>query len=86
MTLTYGCMARSRLRGYFATMLSDPKSTAGKGRATIDEQRNFLIELILSFYTICSDAIEGRYFHDFFQNDKDSEKLLRANLMNLHVE
>ena len=67
-------------------MLSDPESTAGKGRATIDEQRNFLIELSLSFYTICSDAIEDRYFHDFFQNDKDSEKFLWANLMNLHVE
>jgi GTP-binding protein EngB required for normal cell division len=58
----------------------------GPGRTTAWEQRNYLIELSQSFYTICRDAIGGHYDHEFFREDLDESRRLCANLMNKHFE
>jgi GTPase SAR1 family protein len=58
----------------------------GPNRATIDEQRPFLIQLSQSFQTICQAAARGDYDHEFFQSDQNTERRLCANLMNKHFE
>jgi GTP-binding protein EngB required for normal cell division len=58
----------------------------GPSRATVEEQRAFLIELSQSFQKICRDAIRGDYDHTFFRSDLKPERRLCANLMNKHFE
>lgn len=71
------------------------KDKLGPSRASIDDQRAFLIQLSQSFQTICQAAVRGDYDNDFFRCDElrgfqlfatdvSSEKRLCANLMNKH--
>ena len=58
----------------------------GCSRATILEQKTFLIELSQSFQSICRAAVRGDYDHTFFRIDENPERRLCANLMNKHFE
>lgn len=57
----------------------------GVNRATIEEQRIFLIELGENFLTLCKSATDGFYEDEFFgdaRSDEGYEKRLRAVIQN----
>ena len=58
----------------------------GTGRATLQEQRNFLITVSEEFHSICRDAIRGDYHHAFFKVDSSPERRLCADVRNQYFK
>lgn len=57
----------------------------GPGRTTVQEQKNFLIDLSDKFQQICRSAVRGDYDHPFLRDDPNGEKRLCAYVMEKHV-
>ena len=60
----------------------------GEGRATAEEQRQFLLKLSQSFQALCRAAIDGNYDNKFFgdpSSDEEYCKRLRAVVQNLNL-
>jgi GTPase SAR1 family protein len=58
----------------------------GPSRASVEEQRAFLIELSQAFSIICRDGVRGDYDQEFFRSEENAERRFCANLMNAHIE
>lgn len=64
----------------------EAQTKLGPSRASVEEQRSFLLTVSESFHRICGDAVRGHYEDGFFQVDTNPERRLWANVMNKHLE
>jgi len=52
-------------------------------RITLDDQKNFLVDLSDDFQKLCDAAIKGDYEHDFFADRSLFDRRLSAMIVNL---
>ncbi len=52
-------------------------------RITLDDQKNFLVDLSDDFQKLCDAAIKGDYEHDFFADQSLFDRRLSAMIVNL---
>lgn len=55
----------------------------GPARISLDDQKNFLIDLSDDFQKLCEAAIKGDYEHDFFADRSLSDRRLSAMITNM---
>ena len=58
----------------------------GPVRVTIDDQKNFLINVSDDFQSLCAAATKGDYDHPFFANQSLSDRRLSAMIANRGIE
>lgn len=58
----------------------------GPTRITLDDQKNFLIDLSDDFQRLCEAAVKGDYEHDFFSDRSLEDRRLAAKIANLGMD
>ena len=58
----------------------------GPARITLDEQKDFLVDLSDDFQKLCEAAIKGDYEHDFFADRSLIERRLSAMIANMGMD
>jgi hypothetical protein len=58
----------------------------GPARITLDDQKNFLVDLSDDFQKLCDAAIKGDYEHDFFADRSLFDRRLSAMIANLGMD
>ncbi len=58
----------------------------GPARITLDDQKDFLVDLSDDFQKICEAAIKGDYEHDFFADRSLFDRRLSAMIANMGMD
>ena len=58
----------------------------GPARITLDDQKNFLVDLSDDFQKLCDAAIKGDYEHDFFADRSLFDRRLSAMIANMGMD